>query len=105
MSSELPALLFSGCSMPASGEPSAIARHTRISADCTSYSLLASVTMAYAMANLGWKFYFINGAWHFVFLVIAYCTSVETKGLGLEESTPGLRDLPFSPVLRRTRLP
>jgi hypothetical protein len=41
--------------------------------------------MAYAMADLGWKFYFINAAWDFVFLIIAYFTFVETKGLELEE--------------------
>lgn len=41
--------------------------------------------MAYAMEDLGWKFYFINAAWDFVFLVIAYFTFVETKGLTLEE--------------------
>ena len=37
------------------------------------------------MENLGWKFYFINAAWDLVFLVIAYFTFVETKGLTLEE--------------------
>lgn len=41
--------------------------------------------MAYAMADLSWKFYFINAAWNFVFLGIAYLTFVETKGLKLEE--------------------
>lgn len=41
--------------------------------------------MAYAMADLSWKFYFINAAWNFVFLIIAYFTFVETKGLKLEE--------------------
>lgn len=41
--------------------------------------------MAYAMADLGWKFYFINAAWDFVFLIIAYFSFVETKGLKLEE--------------------
>jgi hypothetical protein len=41
--------------------------------------------MAYAMSDLGWKFYFINAAWDFVFLIIAYFTFVETKGLKLEE--------------------
>lgn len=41
--------------------------------------------MAYAMADLGWKFYFINASWNVVFLVIAYFTFVETKGLELEE--------------------
>ncbi|KAK1464799.1 hypothetical protein CMEL01_12154 [Colletotrichum melonis] len=48
-------------------------------------SLLASFTMAYAMADLGWKFYFINASWNVIFLVIAYFTFVETKGLKLEE--------------------
>ena len=41
--------------------------------------------MAYAMEDLGWKFYFINAAWNLVFLVSAYFTFVETKGLSLEE--------------------
>jgi hypothetical protein len=41
--------------------------------------------MAYAMERLKWKFYFINAAWDFVFLVIAYFTFVETKGLNLED--------------------
>ncbi|KAJ5833265.1 hypothetical protein N7474_001576 [Penicillium riverlandense] len=49
------------------------------------FGLLASFAMAYAMADLGWKFYFINAAWDFVFLFIAYFTFVETKGLKLEE--------------------
>ena len=37
------------------------------------------------MQDLSWKFYFINAAWNFVFLVTAYFTFVETKGLTLEE--------------------
>lgn len=41
--------------------------------------------MSYAMADLGWKFYFINAAWDFVFLIIAYFTFVETSKLKLEE--------------------
>ncbi|CAL5868912.1 uncharacterized protein PFLUO_LOCUS3139 [Penicillium psychrofluorescens] len=49
------------------------------------FGLLASFAMAYAMADLEWKFYFINAAWDFVFLIIAYFTFVETKGLRLEE--------------------
>ena len=36
------------------------------------------------MADLGWKFYFINTAWDFVFLIIAYFSFVKTKGLTLE---------------------
>ncbi|EXL67948.1 hypothetical protein FOPG_15952 [Fusarium oxysporum f. sp. conglutinans race 2 54008] len=51
----------------------------------SSAGLLASFAMAYAMADLGWKFYFINASWDFIFLVIAYFTFVETKGLELEE--------------------
>ncbi|KAL4863214.1 general substrate transporter [Aspergillus spectabilis] len=49
------------------------------------FGLLASFAMAYAMADLGWKFYFINAAWNFVFLIIVYFTFVETKGLKLED--------------------
>ncbi|KAH7392004.1 hexose transporter-like protein [Phaeosphaeria sp. MPI-PUGE-AT-0046c] len=49
------------------------------------FGLLASFAFAYAMQDLSWKFYFINAAWNFVFLVIAYFTFVETKGLKLEE--------------------
>jgi hypothetical protein len=48
--------------------------------------------MAYAMADLGWKFYFINAAWNFVFLIIAYFTFVETKGLKLEEINAKFED-------------
>ncbi|KAK2048639.1 hypothetical protein LZ31DRAFT_538767 [Colletotrichum somersetense] len=49
------------------------------------FGLLASFCMAYAVADLGWKFYFINASWNLVFLAIAYFTFVETKGLKLEE--------------------
>ncbi|KAI8235696.1 hypothetical protein K4K54_005404 [Colletotrichum sp. SAR 10_86] len=49
------------------------------------FGLLASFCMAYAMADLGWKFYFINASWNLLFLVVAYFTFVETKGLKLEE--------------------
>lgn len=41
--------------------------------------------MSYAMADLGWKFYFINASWNFVFLFIVYFTYVETSKLKLEE--------------------
>lgn len=57
-------------------------RQTNIDLHCR---LLASFAMAYAMADLGWKFYLINASWDLVFLVIAYFTFVETKGLKLEE--------------------
>ncbi|KAH7368687.1 general substrate transporter [Plectosphaerella cucumerina] len=56
------------------------------------FGLLASFAMAYAMADLGWKFYFINAAWNFVFLIIAYFTFVETKGLKLEEINAKFED-------------
>jgi hypothetical protein len=46
---------------------------------------MASFAMAYAMTDLSWKFYFINAAWDFIFLIVAYFTFVETKGLTLEE--------------------
>ncbi|KAH6889331.1 hexose transporter-like protein [Thelonectria olida] len=49
------------------------------------FGLLASFCMAYAMADLGWKFYLINASWNLIFLGIAYFTFVETKGLTLEE--------------------
>lgn len=41
--------------------------------------------MSYAMADLGWQFYFINASWNFVFLFIVYFTYVETSKLKLEE--------------------
>jgi hypothetical protein len=40
--------------------------------------------MPFAMQNLGWKFYFINAAWDFAFLVLVYFAFIETKGLKLE---------------------
>lgn len=36
------------------------------------------------MQNLGWRFYFINAAWDFAFLVLVYFAFIETKGLKLE---------------------
>ena len=41
--------------------------------------------MAYAMQNLGWKFYLINGAWDILYLVVIYFFFIETKGLKLED--------------------
>lgn len=40
--------------------------------------------MPFAMKNLGWRFYFINAAWDFAFLVLVYFTFIETKGMTLE---------------------
>jgi len=48
------------------------------------FGLLASFVMPFAMQNLSWKFYFINAAWNLAFLILAYFTFVETKGLPLE---------------------
>ncbi|KAI0476606.1 general substrate transporter [Xylariaceae sp. FL0804] len=49
------------------------------------FGLLCSFAMSYAMANLSWRFYFINGAWDVVFLAVIYLFFPETKGLKLEE--------------------
>lgn len=51
------------------------------------FSLIFSFAMSYAMENLGWKFYMINGSWDIIFVLIIYIAWVETKGLGLEEIT------------------
>ena len=40
--------------------------------------------MPFTMQNLGWKIHFINAAWNLAFLILAYFTFVETKGLPLE---------------------
>jgi hypothetical protein len=55
----------------------------RIIADST--GLIFSFAMPYAMQDLGWKFYMINGAWDAVYVAIIYLVFVETKGLELEE--------------------
>jgi len=49
------------------------------------FGLLASFAMSYAMADLGWKFYFINASWDIIFLAVIYFFYVETKDLKLEE--------------------
>lgn len=54
---------------------------------------MASFTMGYAMQNLRWKFYMVNGAYDFVFLACVYFFWVETKGVELEEIAAGFRDL------------
>lgn len=54
---------------------------------------MASFTMVYAMKNLGWKFYMVNGAYDFVFLACVYFFWVETKGVDLEEIAVGFKDL------------
>lgn len=41
--------------------------------------------MAYAMQDLGWKLYLINGAWDVLYLAIIYFFFIETKGLQLEQ--------------------
>lgn len=41
--------------------------------------------MVYVMVDLGWKFYFINVVWDFVFLIIVYFIFVEIKGFRFEE--------------------
>ncbi|KAF3384074.1 Lactose permease [Talaromyces pinophilus] len=59
----------------------------------TGFGLMASFTMVYAMKNLGWKFYMVNGAYDFVFLACVYFFWVETKGVDLEEIAAGCKDL------------
>lgn len=49
--------------------------------------------MSYAMADLGWKFYFINASWDVIFLVIIYFTWIETRRLSLEEIAVKFGDL------------
>lgn len=57
--------------------------------------------MPFAMQNLGWRFYFINAAWDFAFLVLVYFTFIETKGLQLEsiaarvgDAVPAIEGIP-----------
>ncbi|KAK6361384.1 hypothetical protein TWF730_005117 [Orbilia blumenaviensis] len=50
-----------------------------------SLGLTMSFTMAFAMSNLGWKFYFINASWNLLLTGMVFCFFVETKGLQLEE--------------------
>ncbi|KAK9779784.1 putative Major facilitator superfamily (MFS) profile domain-containing protein [Seiridium cardinale] len=57
------------------------------------FGLMASFAMSYAMDNLGWKFYFINGSWNVVFLAIVYFTWVETRRMPLEEIAIKFGDL------------
>lgn len=49
------------------------------------FGLLSSFALSFAMADLGWKFYFINASWVVVFFLVIYFTWVETNGLTLEE--------------------
>jgi hypothetical protein len=41
--------------------------------------------MPIALANIGWKMYFINGSWDILILVIMAVWWIETKGKTLEE--------------------
>jgi hypothetical protein len=41
--------------------------------------------MPIALANIGWKMYFINGSWDLVIIVIMAMWWIETKGKTLEE--------------------
>ncbi|KAH8664741.1 hexose transporter [Xylariales sp. PMI_506] len=50
-----------------------------------SCGLVFSFAMPYAMENLGWKFYMINGTWDAIYVVVIYLFFVETKGMALEE--------------------
>jgi len=41
--------------------------------------------MPIALANIGWKMYFINGSWDLLILVAIAVWWIETKGKSLEE--------------------
>ncbi|GAB1743296.1 hypothetical protein NU219Hw_g9139t1 [Hortaea werneckii] len=58
------------------------------------FGLMGSFAMSYAMDDLGWKFYFINGSWIVAFIGVVYFTFVETKGLQLEEIALKFGDMP-----------
>ncbi|KAH7021481.1 hexose transporter [Microdochium trichocladiopsis] len=49
------------------------------------FGLCFSFAMAFAMADLGWKFYLINASWNVVFTLIIFFYFPETKKLKLEE--------------------
>lgn len=59
------------------------------------FGLMASFAMSYAMADLGWKFYFINASWDIVFLLIVYFFWVETARVPLEEISMKFGDLHY----------
>jgi hypothetical protein len=72
--------------------PSEISQYKLRAAGCalfklvdSAFGLVFSFAMSFAMADLSWKFYFINGAWDIVFCALIYFFFVETKGLKLEE--------------------
>ena len=54
---------------------------------------MASFSMSYAMANLGWKFYMINASYDLLFLFSVYFFWVETARVPLEEVALRFGDL------------
>ncbi|KAI7280376.1 MFS general substrate transporter [Hortaea werneckii] len=58
------------------------------------FGLMGSFAMSYAMDDLGWKFYFINGSWIVAFIGVVYFAFVETKGLQLEDIAVKFGDMP-----------
>ncbi|KAI1767242.1 hypothetical protein GGR53DRAFT_463541 [Hypoxylon sp. FL1150] len=53
-----------------------------------SFKMRATVIAIFRVLDVGFEFYLINAIWNLVFLVTAYFTFVETKGLKLEKITP-----------------
>ncbi|KAI7780518.1 Lactose permease [Diaporthe eres] len=49
------------------------------------FGLCFSFAMAYAMAELGWRFYLINASWNIIFALIVFFFFPETRALKLEE--------------------
>ncbi|KAK7890709.1 hypothetical protein LTR67_007918 [Exophiala xenobiotica] len=62
------------------------------------FGLLAAFTMSFAMADLGWKFYFINASWNIGFLAIVYFLWVETARVPLEEIALKFGDLHYEDI-------
>lgn len=49
------------------------------------FGLMAAFMLPYAINNLGWKFYFVNGGYNVIFLFIIHFVWVETKHVDLEQ--------------------
>lgn len=66
------------------------------------YSLMASFSMSYAMADLGWKFYLINASWNIIFFFVVYFWWVETRRMPLEEIALQFGDLDMAEIHARS---
>ncbi|KAH8655307.1 general substrate transporter [Xylariales sp. PMI_506] len=64
------------------------------------FGLMASFAMSYAMDDLGWKFYFINGSWNIIFFALVYFFWVETRRMPLEQIALQFGDLDIDAIHR-----